>query len=81
MAPVFELLGIDVAEFEEEPWELLLVGYDEELEAGVDGLALVGPVEADTEGPEGPRIAPGPSSGVSKEVPSNPDVSRCGHKP
>jgi len=40
MAPVFELcppIGIGVAEFEEEPLESLLAGYDEELEAGVEG--------------------------------------------
>ena len=40
MAPVFELhlpIGTGVAEFEEEPRETLLVEYDEELEAGVEG--------------------------------------------
>ena len=40
MAPVFELCprtGIGVAEFEEELRELLLVEYDEKLEAGVEG--------------------------------------------
>jgi len=40
MAPVFELcppIGTGVAEFEEVPRESLLVEYDEELEAGVDG--------------------------------------------
>ena len=40
MAPGFELclpIGIGVAEFEEEPRETLLVEYDEELEAGVEG--------------------------------------------
>jgi hypothetical protein len=40
MPPVFELcppIGIGVAEFEEEPREMLLVECDEELEAGVEG--------------------------------------------
>jgi hypothetical protein len=38
MAPVFELCPpIDVEEFEEEPRGSLLVEYDEELEAGVEG--------------------------------------------
>jgi hypothetical protein len=40
MGPVFELcppIGIGEAEFEEEPRESLLVEYDEELEAGVEG--------------------------------------------
>jgi hypothetical protein len=40
MAPVFELcppIGIGEAEFEEELRESLLVEYDEELEAGVEG--------------------------------------------
>ena len=71
MAPVLELcppIGIGVAGFEEEPRESLLVGYGEELEAGVDGQTLVGPVEADTEEPDGPTIVPGPSSGVCKVV-------------
>jgi hypothetical protein len=29
---------------------------------------LVGPVEEDPEEPDGPRIVPGPSSGLSKDV-------------
>jgi hypothetical protein len=40
MAPMFELcppIGIGVAEFVEEPREMLLVEYDEEFEAGVEG--------------------------------------------
>jgi hypothetical protein len=40
MAPVFELcppIDIGVTEFEEELRETLLVEYDEELEAGVEG--------------------------------------------
>lgn len=67
MAPVFDLLpsiGIGVAEFEEEPRELLLVEELElelRLEAGVKGRALVGVVE---ETPDGPSIVPGPNSGL-----------------
>ena len=29
---------------------------------------MVGPVDAEPEGPDGPRIVPGPNSGVSKGV-------------
>jgi hypothetical protein len=54
MAPVFELcLPTGVAEFE-------LVEDDEEVE--------VGPVEEELTVPDGPRSAPGPISGLSKEV-------------
>jgi hypothetical protein len=69
MAPAFELcptIGKGVAEFEEEPRGTLLVEYDEEFDAGVEGCVIVGPVEADPEGPDGPKIVPGPSSGVSE---------------
>ena len=62
-----------MVELDEEPLETLLAEYNCELEiqAGVEGQALVGLVEAKAEGPDVPRIAPGPSLGAS-EV-------RCGH--
>ena len=62
-----------MVELDEEPLETLLAEYDCEIEiqAGVEGQALVGLVEAKAEGPDVPRIAPGPSLGV-------PEV-RCGH--
>ncbi len=39
IAPAFERrppMGVGVAGFEEEPWEKLLVEYNEELETGVE---------------------------------------------
>lgn len=56
-APVCELrrhISTGVSEFEK-----LLVEYDEEFE--------VGPVEEGLYGPDGPRIVPGPNSGLTKE--------------
>ena len=62
-----------MAEPEEKPRETLLVEYDcgLELEAGVEGQALLGLIEAKAEGPDGPRIAPGSSLGVPE--------ARCSH--
>ena len=54
---------LGVAELGKEFPETLLV-----LEgAGVEGFPLVGPVDVETEGPDGPSIVPGPKSGLSDE--------------
>jgi hypothetical protein len=53
---VFELcppIGIGVTEFEKEPRESLLVEYDKELEVGVEGWALVGPLRPTRRGKQG----------------------------